>query len=199
MTVNDIVLGIVAETLRAVLVDMGVPEPLPAPRVMVPISLMVHGDGPVTFDQKDTYMIVTLDLEQTDIVERVCGIHAQTEQRKSGPATVIESLNELVLALPAHERDRVWALLASPHEYNVIVSNIRGLEVPVYVQGHDVETLSAIAGLPPGHALRIVAISAGDALTFGFTVDSDIIDNVDLLERAALESLQRLVEATRAG
>lgn len=192
-TVNDVILAIVSEGLRAQLKAMAHPEPMDAVRVMVPISVMRRTGGRVTFDQRDAFMVLDLDVDEADIAKRLSRICVETPERKGSEAGVIEGLLELVLSLPAPGRDRAFNLIAGARMHNVLLSNIQGVDHALYLRGHEVQAVAALAGLPEGHGLRIVAISAQDHLTFGITVDPNVIPDHEPLKRGITEGLAKLV------
>jgi WS/DGAT/MGAT family acyltransferase len=80
-----------------------------------------------------------------------------------------------------------------PPPANVLISSIRGPEVPLYVDGAKLSSIFPMGPVLEGIGLGITAISFSDELAFGFIACADLIDDVeDLslgldLEMAALQ------------
>jgi hypothetical protein len=80
-----------------------------------------------------------------------------------------------------------------PPTANVLISSIRGPDVPLYVDGDKLSSIFPMGPVLEGIGLSITAISFADELAFGFIACADLIDDVqDLslgldLEMAALQ------------
>ncbi len=120
VTVNDVVLALVSEGLRELLLSTGLSHPLPSPRVNVPISVARRTQGQVSFDERDAYMVVDMDLAEQDLGKRLVAIRECTEIRKTREATVIEEMLDMVFMLPDRERERAWRILASARVFNAV-------------------------------------------------------------------------------
>ena len=128
VTVNDVVLALVSEGLRELLLSTGLSHPLPSPRVNVPISVARRTQGRVSFDERDAYMVIDMDLAEHDLAKRLVAIRKYTEIRKTREATVIEEMLDVVFMLPNRERERAWRVLASARVFNAELSNIQGIQ-----------------------------------------------------------------------
>jgi hypothetical protein len=135
VTVNDVVLALVSEGLRELLLSTGLSHPLPSPRVNVPISVARRTQGRVSFDERDAYMVIDMDLAEHDLAKRLVAIRECTEIRKTREATVIEEMLDVVFMLPNRERERAWRVLASARVFNAVLSNIQGIQQDLWFRG----------------------------------------------------------------
>jgi hypothetical protein len=83
--------------------------------------------------------------------------------------------------------------------FNLIVTNIPGPQMPLYVLGRRLEDLFPVAFLPANHALAIAIMSYDGGIDFGLLADYDALPDVDLLAKGLDEALQELLQAARGG
>jgi hypothetical protein len=81
--------------------------------------------------------------------------------------------------------------------FNLIVTNVPGPQVPLYLLGRELHSLVPIAFLPEDHALAVAIMSYNGALEFGLLGDYDAMPDIDFVTKAIEESLEELVEAAR--
>jgi WS/DGAT/MGAT family acyltransferase len=198
VTVNDVVLTVISEGLRDQLLAMGVTDPLPPVRVNVPVSVMRQTEGREQFDQHDSYIVVDLPLAEPDIAKRLEAIVACAETRKATEASVIEEMLDLVFMLPGRERERAWQVLASAKVFNLALSNIQGLQQPLYFRGHPIAQVLALAALPEDHGIRLLALSAEDVMTISVTRSPEVVADVAPLLRGIERGMEALGAARTA-
>jgi hypothetical protein len=78
--------------------------------------------------------------------------------------------------------------------FNIIITNIPGPQVPLYLLGRQLEKIAPIAFLPAGHALSIAVFSYNGLITFGLLGDYDRMYDLELVTdglREALSEWQR--------
>jgi hypothetical protein len=78
---------------------------------------------------------------------------------------------------------------------NVVVSNVRGTPVPLYVAGARIDTMYPLSILAPSQGLNITAVSYMGKVDVGFIVDPDLVDDVAALAAGVPKALAELVEA----
>lgn len=195
VTVNDVVLALVSEGLRELLLSTGLSHPLPSPRVNIPISVARRTQGRVSFDERDAYMVIDMDLAERDLAKRLVAIRECTEIRKTREATVIEEMLDVVFMLPNRERERAWRVLASARVFNAVLSNIQGIQQDLWFRGHPISTIVALGSLPDDHGIRLVALSAQNVLTIGITHSIELILDIGPFVRGVREGLARLAPA----
>ncbi|SEN51371.1 wax ester/triacylglycerol synthase family O-acyltransferase [Nonomuraea pusilla] len=197
VTVNDVVLTLVASTLRRwLLAHDGLPdEPLVAG---VPFALPAQaGDG-----NQVTIMTSPLATHLAGPVDRLRDVSAGMRALKERFGPVPASwLRELSGALPAALNglaDRAAFALAGQAfpPVNVVVSNVPGPQFPLYVSGirllahHPVSVVTGVSG-----ALNITVFSYDGRLDVGFTACSDMVPDVWDLPGHLRESLDELTAA----
>ncbi len=85
----------------------------------------------------------------------------------------------------------------SAREFTVSISNVVGSRGPVTVLDRPVRSVRPVVEIGPGHALRVGAMSTGDALAFGMCVDPTIVDDVDRLVDGLGQEVALLTAAAR--
>ncbi len=186
--VNDVVLAAVAGGLRKffrqrnmVLDDLNF-------RVMVPVSVR-SDDERGSLGNRVSMMLVRLPLDLTDPVERFHRIADETSQRKSGHQ---RDVSELL----ARAADAVLPELTGPlarlgmrsHAANLVVTNVPGPPMPVYLLGARQLEVYPVVPLAAGQALGIALLSYADGLFWGFNSDWDALPDLhDLVDAVSAE------------
>ena len=178
VTVNDVVLSVVAGAVRAWLGREA------AIRVKVPVSLHHPGEAEGVANH-NSFFFVDLPVDEADPVRRVLAVNRETRERQL--AHDAETLYRLGL----HPVIAHWA--SSPHVFTFNVSNVPGPRGEVFVVGARLRELYSLAEIARHHALRIAVISGAGRLSFGLCADRGLVTDLDGLaggiERAADELL----------
>jgi hypothetical protein len=82
--------------------------------------------------------------------------------------------------------------------FNLLVTNIPGPQLPLYVLGRKLEDLFPIAFLPENHALAIAIMSYDGGIDYGLLGDYDALPDIGLIAEGIDESLDELLRAARA-
>lgn len=173
VTVNDVVLALCAGSLRRYLLDEeALPElPLVA---QVPVSTRTdadrQGDG-----TKVGAMFASLATHLENAGDRVRAIRASTVAAKEMRASLQEDRDlGITDALPPAAIMLATRALSASHlgarapVFNLIVSNVPGPNVPLYVAGSELASLYPMGPLLYGAGLNITIMSYRGALHFGF-------------------------------
>ena len=193
-TVNDVVLTAVAGALGRYLAGRDEPDEL---RACVPVSL--RGTDKVgALGNEITIMQAPLPIAVTDPVERLARVrqamqHLKTSRQAEG-AKVLTSLEN---ALPPAVLARASRLGFSSRAYNLLVTNVPGPQVPIYLLGRELEELAPLAFLAPEHTLAIAIISYHGAVTYGLLGDADALPDLPDLARHLQDCLAELLEAAQ--
>ncbi len=175
ITVNDIVLAIIAGAIRSWL------GPSESIRVKVPVSLHRANEGPVS--NHDSFFFVDLPVAEADPVKRLLTINRETAECK------LHHDAETLYRLGTHPL--IAHLARSPRMFTFNVSNVRGPARQVFVLGAPVTELYTLAEIGQHHALRMAVISSAGSLFFGLCADrvavTDLRALVDALYRATDE------------
>jgi diacylglycerol O-acyltransferase / wax synthase len=186
ITLNDVVLAIVAGGLRSWLSQTA--EPMEGIRVQIPVSLHQPGEKDLV-SNRDSYFFVDLPVDEPDPRRCVLRINQETTERKlDGDAETLYRLGHHPLA--AH-----WAM--SPRVFTFNVSNVRGPQEGIYVLGARVCELYSLAEIAQHHALRVAVISAAGSLFFGLCADRDAVADLDVLADGLSESARALCQLVR--
>jgi hypothetical protein len=81
--------------------------------------------------------------------------------------------------------------------FNLIVTNIPGPQVPLYVLGRQLDDLYPVAFLPENHGLAIAIMSYNGGLDFGLLADYDALPDVDLIATGIDAALQELLAVAK--
>lgn len=211
VTVNDVVLGICAGGLRRYLADRG---ELPAKPLVAQIPVAVHvGDGAPssgqTWGNAVAVMGATLGTHIDDPAERLRAIHASTRSAKLmhralGDDLILDLADvapPAVLAAGVRAYSRLRLSERHPPVFNLIISNVQGPPIPLYVAGARLVANYPIGPLLDGGGLNITVISYLDGVDFGFAVCPEIVEDpwslVDATKAAFAELQKAATRSTR--
>jgi WS/DGAT/MGAT family acyltransferase len=182
ITLNDVVLSLVAGGVRAWLRHNH--GPTAGIRAKVPVSLHRPGEGDGVAN-RDSYFFVDLPVDEPDSVKRLRAINRETRERK------LDHDAEVLYRLGAHPFVAHWAM--SPHVFTFNVSNVRGPARDIYVLGARVREMYSLAEIAPRHALRVAIISASGTLFFGLCADRDAVHDLDLFADGIKRAVEELL------
>jgi WS/DGAT/MGAT family acyltransferase len=201
-TVNTIVMAMVSIALQRFLTQRSL-MPKEALIAAVPVSLRVEGDD--SMNNQVSMVRVDLATDIADPVERFKAIHASSEAAK---AVVRELKPVLGVDLPMTGSPWVMTSLASlygrsnlarrmPPMANVLISNVPGPGMPLYVAGARMVSYYPVSIPYHGSALNITVQSYAGALDFGITACRRVLsqeESYDLIDhlKAALEQIKKL-------
>jgi hypothetical protein len=81
--------------------------------------------------------------------------------------------------------------------FNLIVTNVPGPQIPLYVLGRELEDVFPVAFLPKSHAVAIAIMSYNGRINFGLLADYDAMDDVEVISEGIDEALQELTDAAK--
>jgi hypothetical protein len=193
VTVNDVLLAVVAGGLREWLAADGTPVRL---RAQIPVSLHHRDEGEGSLGNRDSFLNVDLPLDEADPIARLDRINAETSRRKHlGDA---DELYDFFHALGRFKHlDAVAERLAGgPREFSLSISNVPGPRAAISVCGRAVERLCSVAEPAQRHALRVSALSCAGTVGIGLCTDPEALPGVDALAKAMERSFEELRAAT---
>ncbi|MEA2136549.1 MAG: diacylglycerol O-acyltransferase / wax synthase [Solirubrobacteraceae bacterium] len=195
-SLNDVALAVVAGALRQLaLLRRVAPEPL---KVMVPVSRRAAGEE-AAMGNRIAFVFITLPVNVRDPLARLDAIRAETAAFKgSGRAGGGEALLQGLGLLPLPLQVPLARFAASPRMYNLVISNVPGPRMPVYLLGAEcIEVLPAIP-LSEGHALSVGIFSLRDRLCFGAYADPEALPQAGRLPGAIRIAALELSRASGA-
>jgi hypothetical protein len=190
VTVNDVILAVVAGGLRRWLPQVGgIADDL---RVQCPVCLHAREETEGQLGNRDSFMNLDLPISEADPATRLQLINSETSERK-----LDHDADALYAFFHALGRFRplyrgVTRLTSGPREFALSVSNVPGPRQRPVVLGHAIEQFSSFAEPADRHALRISVISLGDELAFGLCSDPEAISDLDALRGALADSIGEL-------
>src|SRR3954449_6452536 len=194
-TVNDVVLAVVTAALARWLRTRGVRTEGLELRAQVPVSIR-SDDERDRLGNRIAVMRAPLPVYARDPVERLRivreAMQGLKESKQALAAQVIAGLEDFapptILSMASRTH---W----SPRLFNMIVTNVPGPQVPIYLQGRELLELVPVAFLPEDFALTIAAMSYNGKLDFSLLGDYDAMPDIDLLSEYVEESLEELLVA----
>ena len=196
-TVNDVVLTVVSGALRKWLNARGVRTEGLELRALVPVSIRAE-DEHGQLGNRIAAMRGPLPVYIADPVARLVVVRDSMEGLKSSKqalgAEVISRFNDFAPPTLLAQASRINF---STRLFNLIVTNVPGPQIPLYVLGRELQDVFPVAFLPQNHALAIAIMSYNGAIDFGLLGDFDAMEDIDLISEGISESLDELVEAAR--
>ena len=197
-TVNDVVLAVVAGSLREWLQERGIRTEGLELRALVPVSIRAE-DERGHLGNRIAVMRGPLPVYVEDPVAR---LHAVTEamrglksSKQALGAEVISRFNDFAPPTLLAQASR---LNFSTRLFNLIVTNVPGPQIPLYVLGRELQDIFPVAFLPQDHALAIAIMSYNGGINFGLLADYDSMDDVDVIADGLERALAELAEAAAA-
>ena len=197
-TVNDVVLAVVTGALRKWLDRRGIRTEGLELRALVPVSVRAE-DERGQLGNKLAAMRGPLPVYVEDPVRRLRVVSEQMEGLKRSKqalgAEVIARFNDFA---PPTLLAQAARLNFSTRLFNLIVTNVPGPQIPLYVLGRELEEVFPVAFLPENHALAVAIMSYNGRICFGLLADYDSMEDVEIISAGLEESLDELEQAATA-
>jgi WS/DGAT/MGAT family acyltransferase len=194
-TVNDVVLAVAAGGLRTWLRARGVRTEGLELRALVPVSVRTREER----HQLGNRLVVMrgpLPVYVEDPVARLNVVRqAMDGLKESKQAVGAEVLTGLEALAPPTILAQASRLNFSTRLFNLLVTNVPGPQLPLYVLGRELQDLFPVAFLPRNHALAIAVMSYHGRMDFGLLGDYDAMTDLDVLADALRASLEELLAA----
>ncbi len=193
-TVNDVVLAICAGALRRHLDRIG---QLPDESLVAMVPVNKRQGGEQQQGNLVSAMLVSLATDLDSPLQRLKAVHQNAECAKEYQREV--ALEEVFSTLPltlsslllkGFVRSRLGAWLRPV--FNLIVTNVPGSPVPLYLDGARLVSLEGTAPIVDGMGLTLVVTSYVDMLTVSITSTADQAEQLPLLVSDLYQSLQEL-------
>ncbi len=197
-TVNDVVLAVVTGALREWLRRRGVRTEGLELRAQVPVSIRatdergelgnriaaVRGPIPVYIDDPVRRLAVVRE-----------GMEGIKQSKQALGAEVISRMNDFAPPTLLAQAARVNF---STRLFNLVVTNVPGPQVPLYVLGRELQDIFPVGFLPPNQALFVAIMSYNGSINFGLLADYDAVDDLDELAAGIEASLAELLQEAGA-
>ncbi len=199
-TANDVVLAMVAGTLRDFFRDRG--EPLSSSLVaMVPVSVRIDEERG-SLGNRLSAMLVSLATSVEDPAARLRLISegaaaAKVQQTVVGSDLFTGWAQSLAPAIATRASRLVSNLRAFDHlppMFNAIVSNIPGPDVPLYLAGSRLVAMYPLGPVIEGVGVNITVFSYSGAMYAGINACWDLVPDVGVVAAGLRDSLDALVK-----
>jgi len=192
-TVNDVVLATVAGATRRFLVGRGIrPEGLEF-RAMVPVSVRADNERG-HLGNKVVQMLTRLPVGQADPRERYRLIMETTgELKRSHQIRGGELLEELGDWTATAVLSQIMRLAGWRRVYNVVVTNVPGPQVPLYLLGAPLRDPFPMVPLFWNQAVGVALFSYASGLSWGVAADWDALPDLHDLIEAIRDEFQLLL------
>ena len=198
-SLNDLVLCLVAGTLRGYLKRRGAKLRGTQLRVIVPVDMR---SGPVDLrvGNRVSNWFVDLPVGEPRALRRFERIRAQTRQlKRSDAARAVDGF----LRLADWTGSKALTLLgvnfvSLMRPYNLIVTNVHGPQFPLYLLGAPLREFHPLLPLFERQGLALAAMSYLGRLSFGVSADWNVVPDVHEIPAILAESLAELRSAADA-
>jgi diacylglycerol O-acyltransferase len=194
-TVNDVVLATTAGGVRRFLVEQGVDVETIDYTAAVPVSIRApHEYG--TMGNRVSAWLTPLPIQESGPLRRfarVCDTTTELKEAKQQRgAELLEGIAEWTgfAALTVGTRFASWV-----HPYNLIITNVPGPQVPLYMQGARMVVGYPVVPLFQNQGLGVAVFSYIGKLCWGINADWDMVPNVHAFVAAVRESFRELHRA----
>jgi WS/DGAT/MGAT family acyltransferase len=197
-TVNDVVLATVTGALRRFLTRRRVALDGLRLRANVPVSLRPPQDRGETGNHIALWM-TELPVDEPDPQKRLARIHETTEalkrSRQALGAEVLAAVSDwtgsglLSLSVRLSTRGR---------PYNLVVTNVPGPQIPLYLLGARAHACYPVVNLLPRQGLGVALFSYAGGLYWGFTADPDQVPDLADFRDMVAASFEELAEVAAA-
>jgi WS/DGAT/MGAT family acyltransferase len=196
-TVNDVVLTVVSGALAGWLRSRGLRTEGLEMRALVPVSVRTK-DEQGTLGNRLTAMRGPLPIYIRDPVARLRFVKkAMDGLKESKQAVGAATLAAVTDLSPPTILAQASRLNFSTRLFNLIVTNIPGPQMPLYLLGHELIDLFPIAFLPKGHGLAVAIMSYNGRVEYGLLADWEALPDLQVIVDGIDEALAELLEAAR--
>lgn len=204
VTVNDVVVTLCAGAVREWLVAH---DALPAAPLLAQIPVSVRTDEQIgTYGNRISVMIVPIPTHVAEPQDRLAATHdamrAAKERHRALPAEALQDVTNFIPpAINARAARVVLQLGANPALrplFNLIISNVPGPPIPLYLAGAKLEANYPVSVIADGAGLNITVLSYLDSVDVGIICDREQMPDVQRVldgMQGELDALLALCEA----
>jgi diacylglycerol O-acyltransferase len=194
-TVNDVVLTTVAGGLHRLLRERGEATRGRTLRAMVPVSVRTK-DERHTLGNRVSSIFVELPVGPMGAKRRLATVRRATKDLKeSNQAVGAEFLMNIGMWAPPTIHAMAARLAARSRLINVVVSNVPGPQVPLFIAGARLLAHYPTMPLAETMGLSVAVTSLAGTMAFGITADWDTLPDIEGLARGLDDALTELQKA----
>lgn len=198
-TINDVVLSIAADALGRYLRLHG--EQTDGVELQAEIPSAVRSEDKSGSDQGNVFVVLAVKLPVGEMSpeERHAVIRDRMQVVKdSGIATAVGTILEAKNFLPPTILAQMSRLLFSRLLFNLLITNVPGVQFPVYMYGSQLLSMSPLPWVGPQQALSVAVASYNGTMSIGLMVDRDIVRDAEAFGDAMDAAEKDLLEAARS-
>ena len=196
-TVNDVILAIVAGALGNYLRARGNDTDGLEMRAMVPVSVRAdeeHG----ALGNRLTAMMAPLPVWCEDPIERLRLVtETMGDLKASGQAVGAEILTKITDFAPPTIAAQAARLQPAQRFFNLVVTNVPGPQLPLYVLGRQMESIFPMVPLARRQALCVGIMSYNGQVNFGLIGDYDAMSELDSFALDLEGAIREMVDAAQ--
>jgi diacylglycerol O-acyltransferase / wax synthase len=197
-TLNDAVLASVTLALGSYLRREGEDTEGLVLKAMVPVSVRMD-DQRGALGNRVAAMYAPLPVGMTDPKEVFDTVHAAMgDLKSSGQAVGAQRLTEMADFAPTTIMTQAARLQARQRLFNLVVTNVPGPQMPLYLLGHVLSGLYPVVPLAQRQALGIAIMSYHGRLGFGLLGDYDAMPRLESLAGDLEQAIDALSAAANA-
>jgi diacylglycerol O-acyltransferase / wax synthase len=198
VTVNDVVLATVAGALRNWLLTRGEPvRPATSVNALVPLSVRDDVGGTRLGNSVQAF-VVRLPVGEPNPIMRLHQVaYAMRAHQDTGRAVGADTLVGLAGFAPPtlHSLGARVASGLSRRLFNLVVTNVSGPQLPLYLDGCRMLASYPVIPLARGQALSVGLTSYDGGVYYGLYGDREAMPDLDVLGQCILDSLAETLEA----
>jgi diacylglycerol O-acyltransferase / wax synthase len=199
-TVNDVVLAATTQSLRRYLLAH---DDLPDRPLIAAVPVSVHDRSEAIGINKVSNMFVRLPVDLDDPVEQLRAIHIDTKDAKAVHhamgADLIQDLAQLTPPGVYNLAMRVYAFPqvsgALPPVQNLVVSNVPGPPIPLYIAGAQVHGIYPFGPLIEGSGINLTVLSNRGNIDIGVIACRDTVPDLWQVVEGFTEAVHHLRDA----
>jgi diacylglycerol O-acyltransferase len=197
-TVNDVVVAICAGAVRSWLVEH---DELPEEPLVAQIPVSVRSEEQVgTYGNRILLMAAELFTNESDPLTRLQRTHealsGMKERHRALPAELLQDANNFIppaiFSRAAKVTFRLSTSRAGRPTWNVVVSNVPGPQIPIYMAGGRLVANYPVSVITDGMGLNITVMSYLGSLDVGILADRDQMPDLWKLTDWMREALEEL-------
>jgi WS/DGAT/MGAT family acyltransferase len=201
VTINDAVLAAVALAVRDYLAKR---DALPAKPVVAGVPVNI-GEGNAAGTNALTTMLVGLPMDIDDPAELIAEVHTNSVAAKEFISVAgLSAVGDLAdITVPAALTFVTWftrsigVAALQPTMLNLVVSNVMGPPIPLYLAGAQVDAIYPMGPLLTGAGLNITVLSNLDRLDIGIMACPDLVEDCWEIVDSLPDCLAKLATTVR--
>jgi WS/DGAT/MGAT family acyltransferase len=194
-TVNDVVLASVAGALGRHLRRRGHATDGLVLKAMIPVSVRAD-EQRGELGNRVAAMMASLPVWCQEPLARLDLINEEmADLKEGGQAVGAEVLTGLAGFAPSTVMDQASRLIGRQRYFNLVVTNVPGPQIPLYLLGRRAVEPFPMVPLAPGQGLGIAVMSYDGRMNFGLVGDFDALYDIEELALDLHDSLAELAEA----